>query len=62
MQKAILVTNFDDTGEDVMIFTSSLTPEKVEETLLNKGKKFTEVYEVKESEIQYYCFEPCYFD
>ena len=58
----ILVTNFSDSGEDVMIFTEkeNITPSSIIETLKSKGETFDEVYEVKDDELQYYCYEPCY--
>lgn len=58
----ILVTNFEDSGENVMIFTENpeYSPEKVKKTLKEKGKTFEEVYEVKDKDVQYYCYDPCY--
>ena len=58
----ILVTNFQDSGEDVMIFTEkpNMTPEFVEQTLKSKGETFDEVYEVKDDDVQYYLFDACY--
>ena len=58
----ILVTNFMDTGEDVMIFTQSFTPAEVARKLHQKSTSFEEVFEVEGSEIQYYIFEPCWIE
>ena len=54
----IMVTDFN--GEDVMIFTDKLTPEQVEDKLTSQGQSFGEIYEVKDEEVQYYIYEPCW--
>lgn len=57
----ILVTEFQGQGEgDVMIFTDYLTVEEVTQNLTEKGCEFTEIYEVKDEDLQYYLYEPCY--
>ena len=60
----ILVTNFEDSGEDVMIFTENpeYSVDKVETTLKEKGKTFEEVYEVGDKDVRYYCYDPCYIN
>lgn len=60
----ILVTNFEDSGEDVMIFTENpeYSVDKVETTLKEKGKTFEEVYEVEDKDVRYYCYDPCYIN
>ena len=52
----ILVTNFDNTGEDVMIFTSTFTPMEVAQRLTTKKKSFEECYQVPDGEVQYYIY------
>ena len=54
----ILVVNYDDSGDDVMIFTETMTVEQVESRLKEKGEVFEEVYEVRDDELQYYSYEP----
>lgn len=56
--KNILVTNFDNDGNDVMIFTETFTVEKVEAKLKEKGKTYDEIYEVPTKDLQYYIYEP----
>ena len=58
----ILVTNFDNTGEDVMIFTSTFTPMEVARRLTAKKKSFEECYTVPDGEVQYYIYEPCWIE
>ena len=58
----ILVTNFDNTGEDVMIFTSTFTPMEVAQRLTTKKKSFEECYQVPDGEVQYYIYEPCWIE
>jgi hypothetical protein len=54
----ILVVNYDNSGDDVMIFTETMTVEHVESRLKEKGEVFEEVYEVRDDEVQYYSYEP----
>jgi hypothetical protein len=54
----ILVVNYDNSGDDVMIFTETMTVEQVESRLKEKGEVFEEVYEVRDDEVQYYSYEP----
>jgi hypothetical protein len=58
----ILVTNFEDSGEDVMIFTENpkYSVDMVEKTLKEKGEAFEEVYEVEDKDLQYYCYDACF--
>ena len=58
----ILVTNFDNSYEDVMIFTEKehITPEWVKEELERKGLEFTDICEVKDHELENYIYEPCH--
>jgi len=54
---AILITDFN--GEDnVMVFTESVTAKEVEKALRHKGQKFSDVVEVKDEEVGFYCYEP----
>ena len=56
----ILVTDFENSGEDVMIFTDKFTPGQVEQKLKDKNKSFNEIYPVPDSELQYYIYDPCW--
>jgi len=57
----ILVTNYDNSGEDVMIFSERLTDKIVEKALTKKGQTFEEIYEVPTKDLQYYIYDPCHF-
>lgn len=56
----ILVVNYNDSDEDVMIFTERFSVEQVEKILTEKNQPFTEIYEVSDDDLQYYCYEPCW--
>ena len=56
----ILVTDFDNTGDDVMIFTEKFTPESVVNILTEKNVPFTDCFQVQGSELQYYLYDPCW--
>ena len=58
----ILVTNFENSNEDVMIFTEKehITPTWVEKNLKQQGKQYEEIYEVKDNELQYYIYDACW--
>ena len=57
---SILVTNFQDNGEDVMVFTEKASADQLAASLKARGAHFDECYEVPEQERQFYCFEPCW--
>lgn len=57
---SILVTNFGDEGEDVMVFTEKATAPQIEARLKAKNAHFDECYEVPENERQFYVFDPCW--
>ena len=57
--------NGSEEAEDIMLFPygdnfSTLTPEVVSELLNLRGWGFNECYWVNSSEIQYFCYEPCW--
>ena len=56
----ILVTNCFNEGEDCLYFTCNTTEEQINKALRAKGVHFDEVYSIKESEINFYCFDPIY--
>lgn len=58
--KNILVTDFENSGEDVMIFSNKETEETVKAKLDGKNKTYDEIYEVKDIDVQYYIYDPCY--
>lgn len=60
--KNILVTGFDGSDEDVMIFTETLTVEGVESKLKLSGHTFNEIYEVPKSDLGFYIYEPCWIE
>jgi hypothetical protein len=57
---SILVTNFQDNGEDVMVFTEQATAAQLAATLKARNAHFDECYEVPEQERQFYVFDPCW--
>ena len=58
----ILVTNFDYSGEDVMIFTNKETAASIQNKLDAQRVWYNDIFEVPDSERQYYLFEPCYLN
>jgi ApbE superfamily uncharacterized protein (UPF0280 family) len=48
--------------DDVMIFTNKETAVSIEQQLKENETTYTEVYEVKDSELQYYIYEPCFLN
>lgn len=55
----ILITNFNDSGEDVLMMTEKpLSAITVAYALAQRGQTFDEVYPIKDEERQYYCFDP----
>lgn len=63
----ILVTNFNNIQEDVMImFDSQQYPNITIDTIIDKLKKanstFDDIFEVEPKELQYYVYDPCYLD
>lgn len=59
MNVNILVTNINDSGEDVLMMTEKpLSAFTVACALAHKGQTFDEVYPIKDEERQYYCFDP----
>ena len=59
MNVNILITNFNGSGEDVLMMTEKpLSAITVAFALAYKGQTFDEVYAIKDEERQYYCFDP----
>ncbi len=59
----ILVTNYNGSGEDVLIMTEeSLSSYTVACALAQKGQTFDEVYPIKDEERQFYCFDPLWME
>ena len=58
----ILVANYDDSGEDVMVMNTTLLVEELEQGLVKQGQAFTEVYEVPQEEVRLYIYEPLFAD
>jgi len=54
----ILVSNFDSTDENVMVFTDNFTAESLAEKLKGAGHPGADVVEVRDDEIEFYLFEP----
>ena len=55
----ILVTEFDN-NENVMIFTDKLTVDEVKNRLDAAKMSYTDIVDVPDSDVQFYCFEPCW--
>jgi hypothetical protein len=60
MSRNILVTDFQGTGADIMIFSNLQTAESIEHRLIDKEQQYGEVYEIPTAELEYYIYEPCY--
>jgi len=58
----ILVTNCFNEGEDCLYFTCNIGRGEIYKALKVKGIYFDEIYDIKESEIHLYCFDPVYGD
>ncbi|WP_268225345.1 hypothetical protein [Sinomicrobium oceani] len=54
----ILVTNFDNSGENIMLFTNKQTVERMQNKLDEQKVHYDDIIEVPEGERQYYLFEP----
>ena len=59
--KNIMVTNFENSGQDVMIFTESLTVESITKKLKEKRKCFTDIFAswCSESVFSFICAAAC---
>jgi len=56
----VLITNVNDSGEDVMAYTR-LTAETLSNAYRQSGKvTFDEIYEVPDCDVQFYLYEPCW--
>jgi hypothetical protein len=53
----ILVTGIPPEGENVMVFTS-LAADTLQSALRILSFEFEDCYEVREDEVQFYCFDP----
>ena len=53
-----------ESGDLIMVFTENenLTPEILEAGLKEAGYDVVETYEVRNDELQYYCYEPLWAD
>ncbi|MFX0133037.1 MAG: hypothetical protein ACFFDN_05255 [Candidatus Hodarchaeota archaeon] len=56
--KNILVTEFGENGENVMIFTDWLTTDEIKKRLDANKCNYTDIVEVPDSDCQYYLYEP----
>ena len=55
----LLVTNFNNTGEDVMVFTEEpMSSVTLGMALAYKDQTFCEIYPVKDEEVQFYIYDP----
>ena len=60
--KNILVTNFQDSGENVLIFAEKLTAQNIETVLKRTQNSFGDVTEISEHDRQFYCFDPLWLN
>ena len=58
---AIMVTDFEDTN-NVCVFSKTLTIEDVEKRLIKVKKTYTDVFYVKDEELQFYLYSPCWIE
>ncbi|MEQ8423211.1 MAG: hypothetical protein RIB01_15350 [Balneola sp.] len=59
--KNIIVTDYNQSGENVIIFCDQLSQELIKKFLEIKNIPFTDVAEVKPDDLQYYLYEPVWF-
>lgn len=59
--KNILVTEFNGSGDNVMLFTN-LDAKDIKNKLEKQGAIFGEIYEVPEKELSFYLYEPLWLD
>ena len=59
---SIIITNFDNQCDNVMVFTENVTAEEIEKALRYKGKHFDDITEVPAESVQYYVFDPLWDD
>jgi hypothetical protein len=57
--RAILITDVNGSGDDVMVFTS-LPPEVLEAAYATTEITWAEFYEVPAKDLAYYLYEPCW--
>ena len=63
MNLHILVTDYSESGINVMIINpKTITPQIVETALKAEGQIFGEVHEVEPDEMHLYCYEPLWAD
>ena len=60
--KNILVSNYQNLGENVMVFTEKLTTFHLSSFLKIKQHTYDDIVEVSNSEVQYYTYEPLWTD
>lgn len=57
---SILVTNFQDSGEDVMVFTEQVTAAQLKARLDEVKAHYDDCCDIPENEQQFYIYEPCW--
>lgn len=60
--KNILVTNYNDSDEDLLIFNTSLSVEELSKFLEKVGVSHEDIYIVEDDEVQYYLHTPFFAD
>lgn len=60
--KNVLVTNFNNSGENVMVFTNSETAHSIKNKIDTKRVWYNDIFEVLDCERQYYLYEPCHLN
>jgi len=55
----ILLTNVNGSGDDVLVYTR-LDAETLAAAYRDTGITFDECYAIKDEDVQYYLFEPCW--
>jgi hypothetical protein len=57
--KNILITDYR--GENVMVFTT-VPLNKIKEKLDKDGEEYSDIFEVKDDDLQFYVYEPLWLD
>jgi len=58
----ILITGYEGTGENVLMFTRDITGKQLKRALKATKKEFEDIEEISREDMQHHVFEPLYLD
>lgn len=58
----ILVTNYERTNENIMVFSQNVSVKQLTDFLNKIEKSFTDITEVQNHELQYHIYDPLWMD